>query len=604
MYSKYNSCLHSGDVQITSNMARFLLVLLLPAVCMAVEGEKKQYFNISEGLPADSYVGQLGDATDTNYGPPYLMMPNSNDDISPFLTINLETGIIKTATVLDRERTALFDFIVMSESSYYLIQGEVLVEDINDNYPRFNVSRRIELSESANIGSSIHIGSAIDDDTIDNGIVSYNITSGNENGKFRLKGTFKLPFLYMDLVIEKQLDYETEKMYSLVLSVVDKGQKTGSVTIEIPILDANDNQPKFDISRYSAEVREDAPVGKSVLHVSASDLDTSVENAHITYTMDYQKDPGRHFSVEPTTGIIRVSKPLDYEKITNFQLSVIASDNASQPLRDTASVEIIVTDINEQPANVNLLFLVNGTVAGHVPENSSVGTPVARISVSDPDNPTNYYSNITVTVQGADPYFGLETNDNVTFILYVKANLDREVHPNFNLTILAVDGGSPPLQATKSFTLWIDDVNDHTPQFTQSVYEATVQEQAQGGSSVIQLQATDQDIGLNSQITYGIKSHLNNSNWFEIDHVLGIVKVRARDTIDCEENPNPWIIVTATDSGAPPLTGSATVKINVLDVNDMQPVFAHTYYQRIVSENIQIGSCILTVCSVIYNLYY
>ncbi|XP_060078510.1 protein dachsous-like [Ylistrum balloti] len=566
------------------------VLLLLPVICSA-EGETKQTFEIDEEKPANSYVGRLGEGLDDTFGPPYTLIPNGD---SLGLTIDINTGIITTASVLDRETKSSYNFIVMSLLTDNLIQAEVIVRDINDNYPRFNVSKRIELSESANTGSSIHIGSAIDDDTGDNGIVSYAITSGNENGNFELKGQLSKPFLYLDLVIKKLLDFENISNYALVISVVDGGQKTGSVMIQVPILDANDNPPKFDLSRYSAQVREDQLVGKSVLKVSATDQD-SMENARITYTMDYQKDPDRHFRVDPTTGIIRINKPLDYEKTPAFQLSVIASDNASQPLRDTTSVEIIVIDINEQPANVNLLFLSNETTAGHIPENSSVGTPVARISVSDPDNPTVYYSNITVTLQGADPYFGLETSNNVTFILYVKAGLDRELHPNFNITILAVDGGSPPLQAAKSFTLWIDDVNDHAPQFTQNIYEASVQEQAQEGSSVIQVQASDQDAGPNSHITYGIKSHLNNSDWFEIDPSLGIVVVRARDTIDCEENPNPWITITATDSGMPPRTGSATLKITVLDVNDMQPQFAHTYYHQIVPENVQVGSCILTV---------
>ncbi|OWF38069.1 protein dachsous-like [Mizuhopecten yessoensis] len=566
-------------------------ILLLPLFCGAQDSETTQSFMIDEEKPNNSYVGTLGEGLDATFGPPYTLMPNGD---SSGLKIDLTNGIITTASVLDRETKSEYNFIVMSVLNDKLIQADVQVRDINDNKPRFNVSSRIELSESANTGSSIHIGSAIDDDTGDNGIVSYAITSGNENGNFELKGKLSKPFLYLDLVIKKLLDFENISNYALVISVVDGGQKTGSVMIQIPILDANDNPPKFDLSRYSAQVREDQPVGKSVLKVSATDQD-SMENARITYTMDYQKDPERHFNVEPTTGVIRVNKPLDYEKTPAFQLSVIASDNASEPLRDTTSVEIIVIDINEQPANVNLLFLSNETTAGHIPENTNVGTPVARISVSDPDNPNVYYSNITVTLQGADPYFGLETSNNVTFILYVKAGLDRESYPNFNITILAVDGGSPPLQATKFFTLWIDDINDHAPQFTQSIYEASVLEQAQEGSSVIQVQASDQDIGVNSQLTYGIKSHLNNSNWFEIDPSLGIVIVRARDTIDCEENPNPWIIITATDSGSPPRTGSATVKITVLDVNDMQPQFAHTYYQQIVPENVQVGSCILTV---------
>ncbi|XP_069131399.1 protein dachsous-like [Argopecten irradians] len=572
------------------NLMKYFLLLLLPVTCVAEASETKQTFHIDEGLPENSYVGRLGEGLASNFGPPYLLIPNGD---SSGLNIDLNNGYITTASVLDRETKSVYNFIVMSTSDG-LIQAEVIVRDINDNYPRFNVSRRIELSESANTGSSIHIGSAIDDDTGDNGIKSYEITSGNENGNFELKGQLSKPFLYMDLVIKKLLDFENISSYALVIGVVDGGDKTGSVMIQVQILDANDNPPKFDLSRYSAQVREDQPVGKSVLKVSATDQDSN-ENARITYTMDYQKDPDRHFGVEPTTGIIRINKPLDYEKTPAFQLSVIASDNASQPLRDTTSVEIIVIDINEQPANVNLLFLSNDTTAGHIPENSSVGTPVARISVSDPDNPSVYYSNITVTLQGADPYFALETTNNVTFILYVKAGLDREVHPNFNITILAVDGGSPPLQAARSFTLWIDDVNDHAPQFTQSVYEASVQEQAQEGSSVIQVQASDQDAGVNSHITYGIKSHVNNSNWFDIEPSLGIVVVRARDTIDCEENPNPWIIITATDSGTPPKTGSATVQITVLDVNDMQPQFAHTYYQQIVPENVQVGSCILTV---------
>lgn len=114
----------------------------------------------------------------------------------------------------------------------------------------------------------------------------------------------------------------------------------------IRILDENDNSPVFDPKQYSASVAENASIGAMVLQVSATDVDEGA-NGRIRYSI-VLGDQNHDFSISEDTGVVRVAKNLNYERLSRYSLTVRAEDCALEnPAGDTAELTINILDIND-----------------------------------------------------------------------------------------------------------------------------------------------------------------------------------------------------------------------------------------------------------------
>ncbi|XP_055959036.1 protein dachsous isoform X2 [Patella vulgata] len=558
--------------------------------------EFNEYFFVAEGEPPGTLVGIVGGA---GLAPPFssLLQPNGQDEreIKDRFNVNLDNGEIRTKVILDREEriNQPFVFILLPDNPESAVRVEIKLTDINDNNPTFqNRTKQLKISENAPVNMKIALGSVTDKDLGNNSTQKCEIISGNIDGAFSLdtkqSGSFDT---LVDLIINKQLDYETTQHYNLVVRASDGGDpvRTGDLNVQIEILDQNDHQPIFNQSRYSALIPENATVGTSVLQVYATDLDSG-DNGRIRYSLVKQGDPEEHFIINPVTGEITVNKPLDYETHPKYILVVKAEDQGLNKQPASVSLEIYLKNINELPANISLQFLQSA----RIPENVQNGTSVARISISDPDSPNDRNVDVSVSLIGGNGVFGLSTKDNVVYLIVVSKPPDREITPHYNLSIIATDSGTPPLRATKSFTIYIDDINDNKPKFTQDVYRANITEVANPGTSVFQVTAQDPDDGNNAKITYRILEHRSTQyEWFQIDNMTGLITTKMN--IDCEVNPHPSLVILALDGGNPPQSSSATVEVSVNDVNDNQPQFENSFYSAVVPENKAVGSCVLTI---------
>lgn len=424
--------------------------------------------------------------------------------------------------------------------------------------------------------------------------------SGNVNNAFRLSSHRERDdVLYLDLQINGFLDRETTPSYSLVIEALDGGTPPlrGEMTVNITILDVNDNQPVFNQSRYFAVIPENATVGTNVLQVFANDNDAG-ENGQIEYSINRRlSDKDNMFKIDPVSGQIVVNKLLDFEMKEMHELVIVARDHGLQPLETTAFVSIKVTDVNDNQPTINVIFLSDDATP-KISESAEPGEFVARISVHDPDSKAEY-SNINVTLSGGDGHFGLTTRDNIIYLMVVSLPLDREVQPNYTLSVVATDTGTPPLHASRTIDLVVTDINDNAPEFGRQIYHANVMEVSDPGTSVIQVVSSDKDEGNNSAITYSLEdSPESHSSWFQIDVHSGLVTTRTH--VDCETDPVPKLIVMATDNGFPPLSSSATVLVTIHDVNDNEPIFDQSFYNVSVAENEVEGRCILKVGSTIF----
>lgn len=551
------------------------------------------WLSVSENQNPGTEVGNIKNSLNATLQPPYSRFFLINEWLETQFDINYGTGLIRTKVKLNRESNESFLLHAMKGNDLICINITVL--DVNEFPPSFTSNKkRISIAENAP-HHKISLGSAVDLDIGQNTIAGYRLISGNVDEAFYVTGRYpNSQTLLLDLGINGTLDYETTRHYTLIVEVFDGGNPSLSSTleVEIDIIDANDNQPIFNYSKYSANITENTTVGTSVLQVQATDLDEG-DNEKIRYSIDRISDPNEHFVIDPISGVLRVNKRLDYELQSKYILYIIAKDGENRTTPSRAVAEIDISNIKELPANIELKFLT-AEEKPRVAENVTVGYYVARISVSDPDAPDVFNSDITVTLNGGDGNFGLETHDNVIYLVLVQRKLDRETKESYNLTIIASYSGSPPLAAMRSFILFIDDVNDNPPVFGQSSYEAVIQEMSDTGSSVLQVNATDLDIGENARITYHIKDNPNtHSDWFHVDTDSGLITTNGQ--VDCEVDSQPWFVLVATDHGNPQLSSSVTVSVSVRDVNDKEPTFDQSLYYASIPENRTVRSCILQV---------
>ena len=556
-------------------------------------------FTVEEERPSQTIIGVIASICVPK---PYNIIWSRNSRAEEDLDVNGTTGVIRTKRPLDREKKGRYTFFAIHQfgtgncgSSNIKISVHIEVTDVNDHAPEFpSGAIHLDLSESSPRDVKYSLGSAVDPDEGLNSTQRYEIASGNTNNTFRLGSKrSQNGILYLDLEINGALDYETMPFYSLVIRAYDGRNRYGTLRVSISIIDVNDNSPIFNQSRFSARVKENATVGTPILRVLATDQD-SRENGKIVYYIDRQRsDQKEHFDINPSTGMVYVNKELDYETKSAYELIVVARDNGSQRLQTTAIVSITVLDVNDNEPTISLIFLTNDGTA-KISETTPPGYYVARISVSDPD--LSYNANVNVTLNGGDGRFGLTIRDNIVYLVILEKPLDREVRPFYELTVVATDSGVPPLKTSVSFQIIVTDTNDNPPYFSRNTYYADIQEVVPIGSSVILVTAQDKDDGNNSRITYKLlNTPLTHSDWFQIDNRTGLITTRTR--VDCETASEPRLKVIATDSGLPPMSTTTTVIVRIQDVNDNQPIFDQSFYNVSVSEDMDVGQCILKVSS-------
>ncbi|XP_020495326.2 protocadherin-23 [Labrus bergylta] len=562
--------------------------LVLSLLCAQTLG---QVFNLTlsvkEGLPAQTIVGDLG-AGLSRPSTGFFISESRDSYVFRDLEIDADTGIISTAVVLDRESRDRYEFVAATLTGE-MIKVRIEVKDVNDHSPVFaSEDVYLEISELSPLGSRFQLDGAKDEDEGELGTQGYRIVESEMGELFQLE--YRYGSESLDLILSRKLDRETKDSYTLVLEAFDGGipARTGVLQVNIKVLDENDNPPVFNQTEYHASLPENAPVMSAVCQVQATDLDLG-ENSKITYEINRrQSDPNEVFSINATSGLVYLNKPLDYETHSFHELIISAKDNGAQPEYSSTFVGVKVLNINDNSPIINVLFL-SETGESVVSEAAAIGDYVARISVSDPDFEEE---NVIVTLEGGDGKFTLKQTDDFLYALCVTAELDREEKELYELKVQASDVGSPSLSSEMVFLLKVADANDCHPDFDKNVYTVRIPEDASLGSSIIQMQARDADEGLNSEVRYSILKSSQDS-LISIDPESGLVTTAA--ALDRETQAEIWFLVVAVDGGEPALSSTTTVTVQVEDVNDNEPVFQQQLYNVSIPEHSDIGSCFLQV---------
>lgn len=175
--------------------------------------------------------------------------------------------------------------------------------------------------------------------------------------------------------------------------------------------------------------------------------------------------------------------------------------------------------------------------------------------------------------------------------------LDREIRAMYNLTVQAVDQGTPQMSSIVSLIVNVQDINDNPPEFASKYYFANAPEIYSIGTEIVRVLATSKDTGVNAEVYYSIIGG-NEHRKFAIHNKTGVITLA--EMLDYERAKDYFLTIQAIDGGIPPLSNIATVNITVIDCNDNAPVFAQTSYSARIKEDALSGDKILQVTLLFY----
>ncbi|XP_060032946.1 protocadherin-16 [Erinaceus europaeus] len=573
-----------------------LLLLLLGVGMPGAWGKAGSLdLQIDEEQPAGTVIGDISAGLPAGTLPPpmYFISAQEGSGVGTDLAIDEHSGVVRTARVLDRERRDHYRFTAVTPDGT-TVEVTVRVVDINDHVPAFpKAQATLQIPEHTALGTRYPLEPAQDADAGRLGTQGYALSGDGAGETFRLEtrpGPDGTPV--PELVVAGELDRENRSHYMLQLEAYDGGSppRRAQALLDVSLLDINDHAPTFNQSRYHAVVSESLPPGSPVVQLYASDADAGANGA-VTYEINRRQSEGDGpFSIDAHTGLLRLERPLDFEQRRVHELVVQARDSGAHPELGSAFVTVHVRDANDNQPSMTVIFL-SADGSPRVSEAAPPGQLVARISVSDPDD--GDFAHVNVSLEGGEGHFALSTQDSVIYLVCVARRLDREERDAYNLRVTATDSGSPPLRAEAAFVLHVTDVNDNAPAFDRQLYRPEpLPEVALPGSFVVRVVARDPDQGTNGQVTYSLAPSAH-TRWFSIDPTSGIITTAG--SLDYEVEPQPQLIVVATDGGVPPLTSSTTVSVALQDVNDNEPQFQKTFYNASLLESTLPGTCFLQV---------
>lgn len=547
-----------------------LLLVLLPGPAAS-----QLRYSVPEEQRPGALVGNVARALGLELrrlGPGCLRINHLGAPSPRYLELDLTNGALFVNERIDRETLCeqrprcLLSLEVLAHNPVAVSAIQVEILDINDNSPRFpRPDYQLQVSESVAPGARFHIESAQDPDVGANSVQTYEL-SPSEHFELDLK-PLQENSKVLELVLRKGLDREQTALHHLVLTAVDGGipARSGTAQITVRVLDTNDNSPAFDQSTYRVQLREDAPPGTLVVKLNASDPDEG-SNGELRYSLSsYTSDRERQlFSIDATTGEVRVSGTLDYEESSSYQIYVQATDRGPVPMAGHCKVLVDIMDVNDNAPEVVLTDLYSP-----VPEDVALNTVVALLSVNDQDSGSN--RKVSLGLEASLP-FRLNGFGN-SYTLVVSGPLDRERVAAYNITVTATDGGIPPLTSQRTLQVEVSDINDNPPSFLKDSYSVYIQENNLPGVLLCTVQATDPDQKENAEVTYSLLDReiqgLPVTSYVSINSASG--NLYALNSFDYEKFREFFVTVEAQDKGRPPLSSTVTANVYVVDMNDHAP---------------------------------
>ncbi|NWU73275.1 PCD16 protein, partial [Pterocles burchelli] len=404
------------------------------------------------------------------------------------------------------------------------------------------------------------------------GRITYSIVSGNERNTFRIQPSSGA----ISVQDSSSLDFEASPRLRLVVQA-ETAASFGFMAINLNLQDVNDNLPRFQLQNYVAFIWESQSYDSPVIQVLADDLDQGA-NGQVTYAINQSLPMAGLYHIDPQSGTITTAAILDREIWSQTRLVVTAMDRGTPPLVGSATLTVVVMDINDNSPTIPFPWEVR------VPENTLLGTQIAQLTGNDVDSGPSLSYTLVLDGDAAGTFSVLRYGGRIA----LTAPLDHEQRSRYTLTLRASDSRH---ETEANLTVLVEDVNDNAPTFSQGFYQVTLPEHTPAGSIILTLSATDLDSGSNGDVTFHLAVP---SPDVAIDPSNGTLFTTRRVEFDASQ-PTLDLVVEARDRGSPSLSSWATVQLQVLDVNDHSPSFQLPRYNASVPEDLRPGTTVLTL---------
>ncbi|KAF3852693.1 hypothetical protein F7725_006048 [Dissostichus mawsoni] len=483
----------------------------------------------------------------------YSISAVSPDKYRSNFHIDSSSGVVSVTTALDREEmdVSMIDVSIKAAQTDDILKTAdalvtVSVEDVNDNLPEFDKPNySVTLLENSPVDAVLFKPVVTD---LDQGGFVGTLWIVPDSAPFSVgaDGTVRVKNSTV-------LDRETTERFTFQIEAREANPPHNNVTVQVSVtlLDENDNSPVFTSNTYEGKVYANQTEGMSLVQVKAEDLDAD-KNGQIKYSIEYGNDDG-YFSIDENSGNIALAKtiPLEENVLLEFPLFITARDGGTISRSSSAQVNI------RAPGDSKPQFLQKLYRGTH---------PPTLTVVTEPDK-------FTISNSGE-------------FSTKVKLDYDEAPH-NYTVTISISDGSHSDSAVV---VVQVTDVNDNGPVFTSSSFTKSVPEDAELGSNVTVVPATDKDSSFNKEIRYSLRG---GEGRFSVDAVSGMVSVAA--SLDRESKADYELLVVAEDQGRPVRSASASLLIQVTDINDHIPKFSESEYQAEVLETESAGSILLSL---------
>ncbi|KAM3867190.1 protocadherin beta-16-like [Diretmus argenteus] len=436
----------------------------------------------------------------------------------------------------------------------------VTVLDANDNAPVFSQTvYKASLPENSPLDTVVVTVTATDADEGVNGEVTYafdHVSGENSN-------IFSLNPKTGEVRVAGSIDYEEESSYEMQISAKDGLGLASYATLIIDIIDANDNAPVIYFNSLTNPIPENVSPGTEVGIINVQDADSDNNRqvrCSIQQNVPFKLVPSiKNYYSLVTTG------QLDRELVSDYNITVTATDEGSPPLSSSKSVQLSVADVNDNPP-----VFEEQSYGAYVTENNKPGSTLCSVTARDPDwrqNGTVIYSLLPGEVNGA-PVSSFVSVNGDTGVIHAVRSFDYEQFRSFKVHVMARDNGSPPLSSNVTVSVFITDVNDNSPQILYPAPEGNsfmtelVPKAAHGGSLVSKVIAVDADSGQNAWLSYHIVKS-TDPGLFTIGLHSG--EIRTQRDISESDSMKQNLIVSVKDNGQPSLSATCAMYLLISD---------------------------------------
>ncbi|KAK6298802.1 hypothetical protein J4Q44_G00303120 [Coregonus suidteri] len=371
------------------------------------------------------------------------------------------------------------------------------------------------------------------------------------------------------------VDFEEVPSFELRIKAKDGLGLASYAKVIVEITDINDNAPVIYLKSLTNPIPENASPGTEVGIINVQDRD-SENNGQVRCSIQQNVPFKLVPSIKNYYSLVTTGE-LDRELVSDYNITIAATDEGSPPLSSYKTIQLSVADINDNPP-----VFMEQSYSAQMTENNKSGSSVCSVTARDPDwrqNGTVIYSLLPGEVNGVPVSSFLSVNGD-TGVIHAVRSFDYEQFRSFEVQVLARDNGSPPLSSNVTVSVFITDVNDNSPQILYPALEGNsfmtelVPKAAHGGSLVSKVIAVDADSGQNAWLSYHIVKS-TDPRLFTIGFHSG--EIRTQRDISESDSMKQNLIVAVKDNGQPSLSATCTMYLvisdNLAEVPELKDIY-------------------------------